>query len=63
MADSTSGQAMTQQLSWMQRVPIERTLQLLAGKFKHALGIGGQSRKERELLRQRDDLQGAGILL
>jgi Heterokaryon incompatibility protein (HET) len=58
MADSTSGQAVTQQLSWTQRIPIGRTLQLLAGNFKHALGFGGQSPKERELLGQRDDLQG-----
>lgn len=49
---------MTQQLSWMQHIPIGRTLQLFADKINRALGFGGPSPQEQELLKQRDDLQG-----
>lgn len=55
MAESATDQTMTQ--SWTQYIRTVRPLQFLASKFKLAFGFGGQSSEERELVKQRDELQ------
>ena len=57
MSDSTPPQVTTQQSSWARRIPIGRILQAVAGRFKDALWLGGSRSRDRDLLKQCEDLQ------